>query len=167
MKSLDDGAFGEQLQLQVHNNSCLQPGITGSVQNSNSSTGSNISFVGLSYANQTALQKPEEVSSREDGSVSQPALGSQSCFPKVSLGVMKMLPAARNCDPQDHIMAERKRREKLSQRFIALSAMVPGLQKVWLLFVGFLTSFKFRTSIEIIASPLIGRRSRHLFSEMQ
>ncbi len=31
---------------------------------------------------------------------------------------------------QDHIMAERKRREKLSQRFIALSAVVPGLKKV-------------------------------------
>lgn len=30
----------------------------------------------------------------------------------------------------DHIVAERKRREKLSQRFIALSALVPGLKKV-------------------------------------
>ncbi|KAG0488908.1 hypothetical protein HPP92_007719 [Vanilla planifolia] len=31
---------------------------------------------------------------------------------------------------QDHILAERRRREKLSQRFIALSAMVPGLKKM-------------------------------------
>ncbi|KAK8716570.1 hypothetical protein V6N13_043876 [Hibiscus sabdariffa] len=31
---------------------------------------------------------------------------------------------------QDHILAERKRREKLSHRFIALSAIVPGLKKV-------------------------------------
>ncbi|XP_014505901.1 transcription factor bHLH18 isoform X1 [Vigna radiata var. radiata] len=30
---------------------------------------------------------------------------------------------------QDHVIAERKRREKLSQRFIALSALVPGLKK--------------------------------------
>ena len=30
----------------------------------------------------------------------------------------------------DHIAAERKRREQLSQQFIALSAMVPGLKKV-------------------------------------
>ncbi|KAJ7554141.1 hypothetical protein O6H91_06G127500 [Diphasiastrum complanatum] len=30
----------------------------------------------------------------------------------------------------DHIMAERKRREKLSQRFIALSAIIPGLKKM-------------------------------------
>ncbi|CAN1815424.1 Transcription factor bHLH25 [Linum perenne] len=31
---------------------------------------------------------------------------------------------------QDHVMAERKRREKLSERFIALSAVVPGLKKM-------------------------------------
>ncbi|XP_050205357.1 transcription factor bHLH18-like [Mercurialis annua] len=31
---------------------------------------------------------------------------------------------------QDHILAERKRREKLSQRFIALSALVPDLKKM-------------------------------------
>lgn len=31
---------------------------------------------------------------------------------------------------QDHIIAERKRREKLTQRFVALSALVPGLKKV-------------------------------------
>ncbi|XP_021717194.1 transcription factor bHLH18-like [Chenopodium quinoa] len=30
----------------------------------------------------------------------------------------------------DHIIAERKRREKLSQRFIALSAVIPGLKKM-------------------------------------
>ncbi|KAL2343889.1 hypothetical protein Fmac_005174 [Flemingia macrophylla] len=32
-------------------------------------------------------------------------------------------------EPQDHIIAERKRREKLRQQFIALSSLVPGLQK--------------------------------------
>lgn len=31
---------------------------------------------------------------------------------------------------KDHVIAERKRREKLNQRFIALSALVPGLKKV-------------------------------------
>ncbi|XP_019057381.1 PREDICTED: transcription factor bHLH18 isoform X2 [Tarenaya hassleriana] len=31
---------------------------------------------------------------------------------------------------QDHVLAERKRREKLTQRFVALSAMVPGLKKM-------------------------------------
>lgn len=36
-------------------------------------------------------------------------------------------PASQN---QDHILAERKRRENLSQRFIALSKIVPGLKKM-------------------------------------
>lgn len=31
---------------------------------------------------------------------------------------------------QDHVIAERKRREKLSERFIALAAVIPGLKKV-------------------------------------
>ncbi|XAR51426.1 hypothetical protein NMG60_11006049 [Bertholletia excelsa] len=31
---------------------------------------------------------------------------------------------------KDHVIAERKRRERLSQRFIALSALLPGLKKV-------------------------------------
>ncbi|KAK8485304.1 hypothetical protein V6N13_095946 [Hibiscus sabdariffa] len=30
---------------------------------------------------------------------------------------------------QDHVIAERKRREKLNQRFISLSALIPGLKK--------------------------------------
>ncbi|GAA0154184.1 basic helix-loop-helix transcription factor [Lithospermum erythrorhizon] len=38
--------------------------------------------------------------------------------------------ASRLPQPQDHILAERRRREKLSQRFIALSALVPGLKKM-------------------------------------
>ncbi|KAG9157959.1 hypothetical protein Leryth_000136 [Lithospermum erythrorhizon] len=38
--------------------------------------------------------------------------------------------AARLPQVQDHIMAERRRREKLSQRFIALSALIPNLQKM-------------------------------------
>ncbi|XP_015963749.1 transcription factor bHLH18 [Arachis duranensis] len=44
----------------------------------------------------------------------------------------KVLPAtARNpIQAQEHVIAERKRREKLSQRFVALSAMVPGLKKM-------------------------------------
>ncbi|KAI0525246.1 hypothetical protein KFK09_004639 [Dendrobium nobile] len=42
-------------------------------------------------------------------------------------GVMVPRPSSHN---QDHILAERKRREKLSQRFIALSAIVPGLKKM-------------------------------------
>ncbi|WOK94463.1 transcription factor bHLH18 [Canna indica] len=42
-------------------------------------------------------------------------------------------PKTRNEGPshnQEHVLAERKRREKLNQRFIALSALVPGLKKM-------------------------------------
>ncbi|XP_024628094.2 transcription factor bHLH18 [Medicago truncatula] len=34
-----------------------------------------------------------------------------------------------SCEMQDHIMAERKRRQVLTERFIALSATIPGLKK--------------------------------------
>lgn len=33
-------------------------------------------------------------------------------------------------DRRDHVIAERRRREKLSQKFVALSALIPGLKKV-------------------------------------
>ncbi|KAL3538747.1 hypothetical protein ACH5RR_002113 [Cinchona calisaya] len=51
---------------------------------------------------------------------------------KVSQGAKRVNSTnnARHAQAQDHIMAERKRREKLSQRFIALSALVPGLKKM-------------------------------------
>ncbi|XP_054808066.1 transcription factor bHLH18-like [Prosopis cineraria] len=44
---------------------------------------------------------------------------------KSSQGINRPVPHV-----SDHIMAERKRREKLSQSFIALSALVPGLKKM-------------------------------------
>lgn len=45
-------------------------------------------------------------------------------------GVKRVAHNNKLAQAQDHILAERKRREKLSQRFIALSALVPGLKKV-------------------------------------
>lgn len=45
-------------------------------------------------------------------------------------GIKRVTPNTKLSQAQDHILAERKRREKLSQRFIALSALVPGLKKV-------------------------------------
>ncbi|XWS29641.1 hypothetical protein CRYUN_Cryun24cG0046900 [Craigia yunnanensis] len=51
--------------------------------------------------------------------------------PKISQGTKRTYSMTRSpSHAQDHIMAERKRREKLSQRFIALSAIVPGLKKM-------------------------------------
>ncbi|XP_042391256.1 transcription factor bHLH18-like isoform X1 [Zingiber officinale] len=49
----------------------------------------------------------------------------------VSNGSRRSTPAKRtSAHNHEHIMAERKRREKLSQRFIELSAIVPGLKKM-------------------------------------
>ncbi|KAJ0967737.1 hypothetical protein J5N97_024654 [Dioscorea zingiberensis] len=45
-------------------------------------------------------------------------------------GAKKAVAGARPPSYQDHIIAERKRREKLSQRFIALSALIPNLKKM-------------------------------------
>lgn len=56
---------------------------------------------------------------------------SQNSSPKADLGIKRAYPVSRTpSSAQDHILAERKRREKLSQRFIALSAIVPGLKKM-------------------------------------
>ncbi|XP_050205361.1 transcription factor bHLH19-like [Mercurialis annua] len=48
----------------------------------------------------------------------------------INQGINKKAGAVIIRDAQDHVMAERKRREKLSQRFIALSAVIPGLKKM-------------------------------------
>ncbi|KAF8404787.1 hypothetical protein HHK36_009676 [Tetracentron sinense] len=51
---------------------------------------------------------------------------------KAGQGAKKVISTATRSSSHlnDHILAERKRREKLSQRFIALSAIVPGLKKM-------------------------------------
>lgn len=54
-------------------------------------------------------------------------------FPDANISTSIMnppVPAKTAGHSQDHIMAERKRRERLSQRFIALSALIPGLKKM-------------------------------------
>ncbi|XP_022773906.1 transcription factor bHLH18-like [Durio zibethinus] len=50
---------------------------------------------------------------------------------KINQGIKRTCSMTRSpSHAQDHIMAERRRRERLSQRFIALSAIVPGLKKM-------------------------------------
>ncbi|KAH0885971.1 hypothetical protein HID58_062067 [Brassica napus] len=49
----------------------------------------------------------------------------------IARGTKRAQPLARShSNAQDHILAERKRREKLTQRFVALSALIPGLKKM-------------------------------------
>ncbi|KAF5454308.1 hypothetical protein F2P56_023984 [Juglans regia] len=64
--------------------------------------------------------------------ISRGSIENQNHAPKASQGNKRAGSVTRSThsNAQDHIMAERKRREKLSQRFIALSAIVPGLKKM-------------------------------------
>lgn len=97
------------------------------------------SFAGPHYAGQVGLVKPKEEASHEYG-----VRGSQKRTMSNKLSHAK-----------DHIMAERKRREKLSQRFIALSAIVPGLKKVLNLYYNsFLPSKFISIFIQITLSAL-------------
>lgn len=66
-----------------------------------------------------------------DALISQGTFANRDDVAKTSQGTKKT--NARTRPPSqtyDHIIAERKRREQLSQRFVALSAIVPGLKKV-------------------------------------
>lgn len=97
-----------------------------------------LSFVSSNYTNQMGFVKPKEEAEclksinnpSSDALTSQGSYDNQNSEKKISQGTKRLNPSTRLSQTQDHIMAERKRREKLSQRFIALSAIVPGLKKV-------------------------------------
>ncbi|KAJ4716044.1 transcription factor bHLH25-like [Melia azedarach] len=84
--------------------------------------------------NQMGILKPKEEvvcpKSTFDMFASQGSFGNQNFVFKPCQGAKRISPGSRLSHTQDHIIAERKRREKLSQRFIALSAIVPGLKKM-------------------------------------
>ncbi|BAT86948.1 hypothetical protein LR48_Vigan09g256900 [Vigna angularis] len=97
-----------------------------------------LSFVNSNYINELGLGKPkvEMACPKIDNStlaemlISQGTLGNQNYHFKANQEAIKIETRPKLSQPQDHIIAERKRREKLSQRFIALSALVPGLKKM-------------------------------------
>ncbi|KAL4581052.1 hypothetical protein LXL04_017259 [Taraxacum kok-saghyz] len=96
----------------------------------NSSTTTDHSYLNLTHQNTLVTPKEEmTVSSKSrNGFIYEKNLGFVN-------GVHGGLDVAKkdvkfSTPAQDHILAERKRREKLSQRFIALSALVPGLKKM-------------------------------------
>lgn len=62
---------------------------------------------------------------------------------------------------QDHIVAERKRREKLNQRFIELSAAIPGLKKVEICICCLIVLFLFVQYM--IALRLIGSQKYYFY----
>ncbi|XAR52981.1 hypothetical protein NMG60_11021339 [Bertholletia excelsa] len=96
------------------------------------------SFTHLNYQVGILQPKDEVISSisiaglsSNNALASQGSFGNESYALKASQGAKRVVSTnSRLTSNQDHIIAERKRREKLSQRFIALSAIVPGLKKM-------------------------------------
>ncbi|KAA8546634.1 hypothetical protein F0562_002627 [Nyssa sinensis] len=102
--------------------------------------GSSTAFI-LSFGNSDLPENPRQVPifgtmNPEDEAVSdvfmpQGAFVNHDEATKARQGTKKTSNATRPpSQTYDHIMAERKRREQLSQRFVALSALVPGLKKM-------------------------------------
>ncbi|CAN6544569.1 unnamed protein product [Malus baccata var. baccata] len=93
-----------------------------------------LSFVNSHHANQMPVLKPKEeaaaVCSKSTNTLPSDILLSQGSFGNRNYSSNGISTTTRLSQTQDHIIAERKRREKLSQRFIALSAIVPGLKKM-------------------------------------
>lgn len=93
-----------------------------------------VHFLNSSYGPIVGAVKPKEEASWYSSSplTNLPNSQSPNYVLKACQGVKRVSTNTRQlAQAQDHILAERKRREKLSQRFIALSALVPGLKKVF------------------------------------
>uniref|UniRef100_A0A3Q7FB08 BHLH domain-containing protein n=1 Tax=Solanum lycopersicum TaxID=4081 RepID=A0A3Q7FB08_SOLLC len=71
--------------------------------------------------------KLNKISSSSHHQMFYPYVKSNGCYDAKDKKGGKKIPSV---ELQDHIIAERKRREKLSQRFVALSTILPGLKKV-------------------------------------
>ncbi|KAF8406155.1 hypothetical protein HHK36_008235 [Tetracentron sinense] len=84
------------------------------------------------HGNLASSMKPnDEVASPSDILIHQGSLGNQNYVSKAGEGAKRIGTTTRSpSHNKDHIIAERKRREKLNLRFIALSAIVPGLKKM-------------------------------------
>ena len=97
-----------------------------------------LSFANANYMNQMNILRPKEEAACPQSMdtipteilTAQGSFGNQNYVYKACQGAKRLSTSTRLSQTQDHIIAERKRREKLSQRFIALSAIVPGLKKV-------------------------------------
>jgi len=96
-------------------------------------------------------------------------------YAKVKPKTRKRPGAAMPLCTQEHVIAERKRREIMTQRFLALSALIPGLKKVCDLKTSLKDfdhfRYKLKQSLKICRAtltlyPCINRWTRHLFSGM-
>ena len=154
VNSIDDQlssivAVGENMRrvnadmpLFKHYESVMEPSPRASKQLKTHSMNQNlIHGSDFGIVNRGTLVKPKEeafASSCSYNSIPSPGSGNQNSYGFTegchghSTGT-KVVPTSnrsRISPYQDHILAERKRREILSQRFIALSALLPNLKKV-------------------------------------
>ncbi|KAL0422481.1 UNVERIFIED_CONTAM: Transcription factor [Sesamum latifolium] len=88
------------------------------------------SVVGMVKPKEETWSSSSTITFPSESIVSQASFGNQNYVLKPCQGAKRISTATRLAQAQDHILAERKRREKLSQRFIALSTLVPGLKKM-------------------------------------
>ncbi|KAI3445840.1 hypothetical protein Pfo_002505 [Paulownia fortunei] len=86
--------------------------------------------VGMVKPKEEAWYSSSTITFPSESIVSQSSIGNQNYGLNSCQGAKRISTNTRPPSAQDHILAERKRREKLSQRFIALSALVPGLKKM-------------------------------------
>ncbi|KAL5819894.1 hypothetical protein ACOSQ4_023736 [Xanthoceras sorbifolium] len=84
------------------------------------------------YGQESAGTNPSnEIESHIGNIKNMSSLISQGCYQYVEEDDKRAGSMTRNpLHAQEHVIAERKRRENLSQRFIALSAILPGLKKI-------------------------------------
>lgn len=116
----------------------------------NSSSTHQISFSNPNYETQSATIKPKEKAVPAGNITTLPSgvLNFQGSLGNPISGFKACQGSKRNCtnskrvsSSQEHVLSERKRREKISQRIIALSAMIPGLKKVFLISYHFCICF--------------------------
>ena len=102
-----------------------------SFENSNSPPAISQQFYGLDCTMKAKSEAASDRNTNFPAMISESSFGMQNCSSKHGQVPKKVATMTRTpLHAQDHVLAERKRREKLSQRFIALSAVVPGLKKV-------------------------------------
>ena len=118
----EDASFNEKHGSMIKSNSSNSI-ISQDAATRKRAASSPTSFI-LSFENsavEPALQRPSSTL------CSKRTLDSLSIKPMAKQGTKKVRSSS---EIQDHIIAERKRRQELTERFIALSAAIPGLKKV-------------------------------------
>ncbi|KAE9599320.1 hypothetical protein Lal_00044113 [Lupinus albus] len=149
--SLSGSTFGETLQKRSFSNSNFNPKTcmesekpekqfksnwcnNRNPQTSEAQFASNysnlLSFVDSNYyTSELGLERPkvDMVCPKVENKIAQETFGHQN-FVFQEAKMIGTRP--KHSTPHEHVLAERKRREKLSQRFIDLSALIPGLKKM-------------------------------------